>query len=116
MDQQAAGGEDPNKPSKKKSNEDESKNKKLVCIIASEFSLLLLLSYVTHKCMRFCREEGSFHNMGAANVYNKIFFKNFFPSLCINAREGTLKSFCIFADVLIELPITTQKLVSACYC
>ncbi|XP_048032520.1 protein diaphanous homolog 2 isoform X6 [Megalobrama amblycephala] len=29
MDQQAAGGEDPNKPSKKKSNEDESKNKKL---------------------------------------------------------------------------------------
>ncbi|XP_077104004.1 protein diaphanous homolog 2 isoform X11 [Siphateles boraxobius] len=29
MDQQAAGGEDPNKPSKKKSNEDDSKNKKL---------------------------------------------------------------------------------------
>ncbi|XP_067313486.1 protein diaphanous homolog 2 isoform X6 [Pseudorasbora parva] len=29
MDQQAAGGEDPNKPSKKKPNEDESKNKKL---------------------------------------------------------------------------------------
>ncbi|XP_057204917.1 protein diaphanous homolog 2 isoform X2 [Triplophysa rosa] len=29
MDQQAAGGEDPNKPSKKKSSEDESKNKKL---------------------------------------------------------------------------------------
>ncbi|KAK7137901.1 hypothetical protein R3I94_013523 [Phoxinus phoxinus] len=29
MDQQAAGGEDPNRPSKKKSNEDESKNKKL---------------------------------------------------------------------------------------
>ncbi|XP_026883748.2 protein diaphanous homolog 2 isoform X3 [Electrophorus electricus] len=29
MDQQASGGEDPNKPSKKKSNEDESKNKKL---------------------------------------------------------------------------------------
>lgn len=30
MDQQASGGEDPNKPTKKKSHEDESKNKKLV--------------------------------------------------------------------------------------
>lgn len=45
MDQQAAGGEDPNKPSKKKSSEDESKNKKLVRTPDLTLMLFIILEH-----------------------------------------------------------------------
>jgi len=107
MDQQAAGGEDPNKPSKKKSSEDESKNKKLVCIVVFELSclLLLFLSFDTTRDFVF---QGVIPQHGC----HPLFFQVFIRKVHVNKNKAS-----VFILMLLELPITTPfKLESACYC
>lgn len=79
MDQQAAGGEDPNKPSKKKSNEDESKNKKLVGLQNSVCCCYFLV--LSHKVCEILSLGRSFHNMDATIRF--FFFSRFLSGFLI---------------------------------